>query len=151
MEDAMRDHDVREAGYPTVDFIVGAIADWVNRYRGKLQASRELGQCSPDEVRQTAKDLGLPESDLRALAAKGPGGAERLRKMLLALHVDPDALAKADPAVMRDLQRLCAACGNKRRCDHEFARGTAARNFHEFCPNAYTLDALFEQEKQARH
>jgi hypothetical protein len=30
---------------------------------------------------------------------------------------------------MRDLQRLCIVCGQKRRCQHELARGTAAEHF----------------------
>jgi hypothetical protein len=63
--------------------------------------------------------------------------------MLIALAVDPEALAKSNPAVMRDLQRLCVACSQKGRCQHELAEGTAAEHFREFCPNAFTLDALF--------
>ena len=93
-----------------------------------------------------ARDLGLSVSDLRGLAAKGPGAAETLQKMLLALSVDPQSLAKADPAVMRDLQRLCMVCGQKGRCQHELARGTAAEHFREFCPNAYTLDAVLKSK-----
>jgi hypothetical protein len=82
------------------------------------------------------------------LAAKGSGSADILKKMLIALSVDPQALAKADPAVMRDLQRLCILCSHKGRRRHELARGTAAEHFREFCPNAYTLDALFKEKEQ---
>jgi hypothetical protein len=72
--------------------------------------------------------------------------------MLAALHVDPKALAEADPINMRDLQRLCITCGDKKRCEHELSNGTAAENFREYCPNALTLDALFGQKGQAsRH
>jgi hypothetical protein len=46
--------------------------------------------------------------------------------------------------IMRDLQRLCITCAQKKRCGHELAAGTAGENFREFCPNAYTLEALFE-------
>jgi hypothetical protein len=91
-------------------------------------------------------------NELRGLATKGPGAADVLQKMLLALSVDPKALAEADPAVMRDLQRICILCSQKGRCQHELAEGTAAEHFREFCPNAYTLDALFKQtERLSRH
>jgi len=50
------------------------------------------------------------------------------------------------------LQRLCVVCSQKGRCEHELAKGTAAEHFHEFCPNAFTLDALFNQkERPSRH
>jgi len=143
----MPESHAEAATHSAVDTVVEAIANWVNKYRAKFSATG-LGQCTPDEVMQTAKDLGLPASDLRTLATKGPDSTERLRKMLVALHVDPDSLASQDPAVMRDLQRLCTFCSHSRRCDYELAHGTAAAHFHEFCPNAFTLDALFAQEKE---
>jgi hypothetical protein len=139
---------IAEHHYPTVEFVLDAIAGWMNKYRNMHGARGELEHCSQEDVMQIAKDLGLSVSDLRGLAAKGPGAADTLQKMLLALCVDPQDVAKADPAVMRDLQRLCMVCGQKGRCQHELARGTAADHFREFCPNAYTLDALFQQKVQ---
>jgi hypothetical protein len=52
--------------------------------------------------------------------------------------------ATIDQRETRDLQRLCITCGDKRRCEYEIAAGTAAKNKHEFCPNAETLDRLFK-------
>jgi hypothetical protein len=144
----MPDREVHQAKYPMVDFVLDAIASWVNKYRHVSGLHDEFGHCSPDDVMQIAKDLGVPAGELRALAAKGPGAAELLEKMLVALRVDPEALAKSNPAVMRDLQRLCVACSQKGRCQHELAEGTAAEHFREFCPNAFTLDALFKQKEQ---
>ena len=148
----MPNRDTSQPSYPTVDFVLGAIADWVNKYRNTIGHHNELGQCGPDDVMQIAKDLGVPAAELRALVRKGPGAADLLQKMLVALKVNPQALAKSDPAVMRDLQRLCVACSHKKQCEHELAKGTAAEHFHDFCPNAFTLDALFKQKDQAtRH
>ena len=135
--------------HPTVEAVAHAIADWVNRYRHKLGFSGGFDRCGPEEVQQIAKDLGIPAGELRAIASKGPGAADQLRKMLVALAVDPDALLQTDPATMRDLQRLCISCTHKRRCQHELAQGTAAAHFHEFCPNAFTLDAIFQQKAAA--
>ena len=135
--------------HPTVEAVAHAIADWVNKYRHKLGFYGGLEQCEPEEVQQIAKDLGISASELRAMASKGPGAADLLQKMLVALEVDPDALMKSDPATMRDLQRLCITCAHKKRCQHELAEGTAAEHFHEFCPNAFTLDAVFKQKAAA--
>ena len=137
---------IAETHYPTVEFVLHAIAGWVNKYRQMDGPRDQLEHCSQEEVMQIAKDLGLSVSDLRGLAAKGPKAAETLQKMLLALSVDASKLAQADPAVMRDLQRLCIVCGQKGRCQHELARGTAAKHFREFCPNAYTLDAVLKSK-----
>lgn len=144
----MAGRDIREQHYPTVEFVLDAIAGWINQYRLVHGVKDELGECSQEDVMRIAKDLGVAVSDLRGLTAKGPGAADALQKMLLALSVDPKALAKADPAVMRDLQRICIVCNQKGRCRHELAEGTSAENFREFCPNAYTLEALFKQKEQ---
>ena len=103
----MSGRDIREQHYPTVEFVLDGIAGWINKYRHVHGVRDELGECSQEDVMRIAKDLGVPVSDLRGLAAKGTGAADALQKMLLALSVDPKALAKGDPAVMRDLQRLC--------------------------------------------
>jgi hypothetical protein len=128
--------------YPAVEMVVGAIADWINRYRDSVEASRDLQHCDPNEVMRMASDLGITPAELRELSEKGPRSAELLKRMLLALDVDPKAVARADPLVMRDLQRLCVTCDHKTRCAHELAQGSAAAHFHEFCPNAHTIDAL---------
>jgi Family of unknown function (DUF6455) len=148
IEGAMPDRKVRHPHYPTVELVLDAIASWINKYRDVSSPHNEFGQCSPEQVMQIAKDLGVPAGELRGLAAKGPGAADLLEKMLIALGVDPRSLAKTDPAVMRDLQRLCIVCSQKGRCEHALADGTAAEHFHEFCPNAFTLDALFKQKQQ---
>jgi hypothetical protein len=147
MEGAMSGQNDYEAKYPTLDIVLSAIAAWVNRYRRITGANRLFGDCSPDDVRQIASDLGMPAAELRALASKGPQAADLLEKLLIALCVDPETLAKTNPATMRDLQRLCIACNHKSRCQHELAQGTAAEHFHDFCPNAFTIDALFSQKK----
>jgi hypothetical protein len=132
--------------FPTVEHVLSAIAGWVSRYRDATGQTNELRQCSPEAVSQIAKDLGVSPNELRELAGKGPRSTELLQKMLIALYVDPQLVAKKDPLVMRDLQRLCVSCADKKLCARELKNGTAAAHFHEFCPNAFTLDALFEEQ-----
>ena len=145
----MPNPDPQQPHHPTVEFVLNAIADWVNKYRNAAGTHGDLGYCEPNEVMQIAKELGVPANELREIVRKGPGAAAQLQKMLVALKVDAAVLEKANPAVMRDLQRLCITCGSKKQCQHELAKGTAAEHFHEFCPNAFTLDALFKQDGKA--
>jgi hypothetical protein len=149
MEGAMS-AEVQQTSYPTVDFVMRAIASWINKYRHMTETHDAFGQCSPEDVSQIAKDLGVSTNELRTLAAKQPGAGDLVEKMLLSLHVDPQALASTQPAVMRDLKRLCVMCGEKSRCTHELKDGTADGHFQEFCPNAFTLDALFKMEQSPR-
>ena len=128
--------------HPTLEPILGAIADWVRKYRYAVGLRNELAQCGPEEVASTARELGLSSRDLYRIARKGPNAADLLQKMLLALGVNPQKLASEDPLIMRDLQRLCIMCGQKKQCKHELAARTAGKNFRDFCPNAFTLDAL---------
>jgi len=148
----MPNRDNEGPRHPVVEQMLNSIAGWVNRYREVLGRTNDLGQCSRDEVMQIAKDLGVSANELRELVAKGPHAADLVQKMLVALNVDPKAIANSNPQVMRDLQRLCINCEDKKRCASELKNRTAAENYHEFCPNALTLDTLFEQQKQpAKH
>jgi hypothetical protein len=152
MEGAMPNRDSEQPGFPAVETVLHSIAAWVSKYRSAIGLGNELGRCSPDEVMQIANDLGVPASELRELVSKGPHAADILQKMLVALNVDPAAIAKTNPLVMRDLQRLCITCGDKKRCEHEIAKGTAAEHFREYCPNALTLDALFSpKDRSSQH
>lgn len=126
--------------------VFNSIANWVGRYRQNFGLNNQFGQCTADEVMRVAKDLKLTPTELKELASKGPNAADLLLKMLAALNVDRKALENSDPNVMQDLQRLCTTCGAKKRCEHELADGTAVDHFQEFCPNAFTLDALLNRE-----
>src|SRR5476649_743889 len=148
----MPNRDIPQPSTPVIDLVLNSIAGWVNRYREILGRTNDLGQCSRDEVMQIAKDLGVSANELRELVSKGPHAADLVQKMLVALTVDPKAIVNKNPLVMRDLQRLCVNCTDKKRCANELANGSAAAHFHEFCPNALTLDSLFEQQDEpVRH
>jgi len=131
-----------ELSYPTLEFVLDAIANWIKKYRYAVGLRRELASCGPEEVARAARDVGVSPGELVRLAQKGPHAADQLPKLLLALGVEPGKLSRDDPATMRDLQRLCITCGNKSRCQHELAAGTAAGRYRDFCPNAISLDAL---------
>jgi transcriptional regulator with XRE-family HTH domain len=143
MEGVMTSRADEQLTYPFVEAIIDIIADWVKKYRSAAGLRDDLARCGSDEVARVARDLGVSPGELVGLARKGPHAADQLKKLLLALGVDPRKLASEDPAMMRDLQRICITCGCKRRCEHELAAGTAAQHFRSYCPNAVSLDALF--------
>ena len=121
---------------------LAAIAVWVMKYRYAAGLRDEAMKCRPEDVARLARDLGVKPGELASLANNNPQSAALLEKMLRALGVEPGRLAKANPVIARDLERLCIACVAKERCMIELAAGTAAENFREFCPIAFTLLAL---------
>lgn len=147
----MTAHPATQQHYPRLEAILDAVAHWITKYRQAVDAQEEFKQCGRDEVARIAHDLGVTPDQLAEVAGKGPDSAALLGKMLVALGVDAKRVADGEPGVMRDLQRLCASCATRRQCLHEFAAGTAAEHYHEFCPNAYTLDALLQEQKQQKH
>jgi hypothetical protein len=122
------------------DSWLGRAAHWLRERGEAFAACRELDGCG--EAARLAQDCGIPLADLRAIARKGPDAALELTQMLEALGIDPDALDRFQPAVMRDLQHHCCLCENKTECRDELAAGRAGARFGEFCVNADTLDAL---------
>jgi hypothetical protein len=143
----MIDRESGLPGNPLVETALKAIADWVGNYRKAIGVTNELGMCGPDEVTRMARYIGVTPSQLEELA-KGPSDAHLLKAMLVALHVDPKILTDMDPLVARELKWLCVTCNNKKRCEHELAKGTAAEHFREFCPNAVSLDELLHEKTQ---
>jgi len=135
-------------GYPLVEAALNAIADWVTNYRNAIGLKDEFGMCGPDEVMRMAKDIGVTPNQLRELVRKGADSVKLLKGLLAALHVDPKIIADMDPLVMREMQWLCITCNNKKRCQHELAKGTATEHFHEYCPNAISIDELLNQKGQ---
>lgn len=133
--------------YENLQMVLGAIARWVEKYRYARGMRREMANYTPDQVASVARELGVHPSELAALAQKGPHAADLLNKLLLALGVEPDKLEHDDPMVMRDLQRLCVSCGQKRRCAHDLASDESAAHFRDYCPNAFTLDALLQAKQ----
>ena len=61
----MPDGEVHTPHYPTVEFVLEAVAGWINKYRQASSMHDEFGHCSPEDVMQIAKDLGVPVSELQ--------------------------------------------------------------------------------------
>ena len=108
----------------------------------------ELSRLSPVEFASIAKDLRLSSIELARLADQGPGTTDNLSRMLGTLGIDRAAIARTEPGVMRDMERVCAACPNTARCRREIRAGRAHRTWRKFCANSATLDVL---DQEANH
>ncbi|KIZ47915.1 MULTISPECIES: hypothetical protein [Rhodopseudomonas] len=113
-------------------------ADWL-RHRREIS---EMCQFDAAEYSRIAHDLGVTASDLDDLVRQGPHQVEELPQLLKVLGIDEHALARAQPLVMRDLERVCALCRHKSECDHDIADGSLAEHYESYCGNKVTLNAL---------
>jgi hypothetical protein len=89
---------------------------------------------------------------LRALASRGPEDACLLPRRLMSLDLDPDEVARLEPAVFCELYGRCTGCESRGECALDLAADIAhpawqnrADSWHDYCPNAATLTALAER------
>ena len=135
---------VQEKPYPVVDLVIETFGDWL-KHRRELKEMREMDAANFNQI---AGDLRISSADLEALVRQGPHAADELPKMLQALGIDQKALARTEPFVLRDMERVCSLCNHKRQCDRDLAAGTAAAHYGEYCGNADTIDGLGPRANQ---
>ena len=99
--------------YPVVDYLINKFGDWLN-HRRELGEIRQLDRTDFDRI---AGDLRISSNDLDQLVRQGPHAADELPKMLKALGIDEADLARTEPLVLRDMERVCTLCRHKRQCD----------------------------------
>jgi uncharacterized membrane protein YccC len=104
--------------------------------------AKDLDCLAKDEVERIASDLHMTASDLYAVARQGPQSATLLERRITALDLDRDEILRSEPAVFRDLQRVCTLCRSRRQCSRDFAHPTDNDAWKDYCPNVGTLLAL---------
>ena len=127
---------VQETPYPVVSRVIDMFGDWL-KHRRELSEMRQMDAANFGRI---AGELRMSSADLEALVRQGPHAADELPRMLTAL--DQNGLARTEPLVLRDMERVCALCSQKRRCDRDLAAGTSAARYQEYCANAPTIDGL---------
>jgi hypothetical protein len=112
-------------------------------FNGRRRTMADLDYCGPAEMERIARDVGVSGADLSILAGKWPpDAADLLYWRMNEIKLDRMEVTRADPQVMRDLQRVCTVCGSRRRCEHELAKNPSDPAWQKYCPNATTLSAL---------
>jgi transcriptional regulator with XRE-family HTH domain len=130
----------RHEPYPFVTKIIDLFGDWLKQRR-ELNEMMQLA-ADPGELERVARELNVTPADLETLVRQGSQSANELPYMLTALDIDEAALRRAEPALLRDMERVCSFCTHKRQCHQELAAGTAATNYVEYCENADAIDTL---------
>jgi transcriptional regulator with XRE-family HTH domain len=124
--------------YPVFDNLITTFGDWL-RQRRELN---ELRQLNTSEFERIATELRVSPGDLNELVRQGPHAADELPKLLKILGIDEEALARTQPMVLRDMERVCALCASKGECDRDLAAGTSAEHYEGYCLNASTIETL---------
>ena len=130
--------------YPRVELLISVFADWL-KHRRELSEIRLMDRADFDRI---ASDIRISPGELDALVDQGPHAADELPKLLKALGIDEADLARTEPMVLRDMERVCALCHHKRQCDRELAAGTSAEHYQGYCPNAPTIHDLGQPADQ---
>jgi transcriptional regulator with XRE-family HTH domain len=126
--------------HPLVTRVIELFGDWLKQRR-ELNELMEYS-ADPGELERVARELNVTPVDLETLVRQGSKGTNELPYMLAALGIDETALSRAEPALLRDMERVCSYCTHKRQCRQEVAAGTAATNYVEYCENSDTIDIL---------
>ena len=124
--------------YPVVEFLIDRFGEWLN-HRRELSEIRQMDRSDFDRI---AGELRVSRDDLERLVRRGPHAVDELPKMLAALGIDQADLARTEPLLLRDMERVCALCRHKRQCNRDLAAGTSAEHYEEYCLNASTIDGL---------
>ena len=128
--------------YPIVQDLIDSFASWL-KHRRELNEIRQLDRADFDRI---ANDLRIAPDDLEDLVRHGRHAADELPKMLEQLGINAEGLGRAQPLLLRDMERVCSLCAHKAQCDRDLADGTAAENYHGYCGNAATLESLDRTE-----
>ena len=124
--------------FPRVEMLINTFADWL-RHRQDLS---DIRQMDTTEFNHIAGDLRVTPGELDTLVRQGPHAADEMPKLLKVLGIDEADLARIEPLVLRDMERVCAMCASKRQCDRDLAAGTSAEHYEGYCLNAPTIASL---------
>ena len=118
------------------------LRQWCRNWRGASSRFTELACCGDYEVERMARDLGMPSSELRKIANRGPEAADLLLRRMAELNLDSKEVAATAPGTFQDMQRLCTLCESHRQCARDIGRDPADKAWEDYCPNVATLKLL---------
>ena len=121
--------------------ITQALSERWKTWRANRTQAADLDCCGSTEIDRIARDLGLPADELKVLAGRDTSSADLLYVRLAALGMDVEKIKSTLPQVMRDMQRCCSDCDEKKRCAHDLESPEGSR-MPAYCPNAETLAVL---------
>jgi hypothetical protein len=130
--------------------LVGRLGHWWRTWSRRRRRLAELQFCGAAEVEHIARDLGMSRPELSVLAGKWPDDTNLLSQRLEQVDLNRAELARAEPQVLRDLERVCTLCGSKRKCEYDLMIHPSLAGWTEYCPNAATINALIAERSEGR-
>ncbi|ESR24806.1 hypothetical protein [Lutibaculum baratangense] len=116
----------------------GSLRDAWERETERLTFS-DLGR---EETERLFRDIGLPPNQGVSCLDQPFANEDLAGSLMEVVGLDRCELTAAQPAVMRDIERVCMACTARRLCRRNLSRGEAARAYRAYCPNAGTFEDL---------
>ena len=117
-------------------------ASWSARVLTRYHQFREY--IRRRRTRGGGNELRSSHAEIMAMPRYHYDASLLFRRMFL-LQIDCRELAREEPLLLRELQGLCTLCGSKPECVRDLQRETETgepQSWHEYCPNAPTLNAL---------
>ncbi len=127
--------------YPIVENAINLFGDWLKH----RQEMRELRDMNSGDFARIARDLCVSPAELDEVVRQGPHASDELPRLLKSLGIDEATLSRTQPALQRDMMRVCASCRQKTLCNHDLDAGTLAQRYEEYCPNAQAIEELDER------
>jgi len=116
---------------------------WMMSWADQLLETARLGCDNLEYLTHNRKGAG---SDLCPVADRDDN--DLLRRLMLAIDLDPYELALSDSALLGHLRRRCALCQSREDCASDLARAPAGQpwqgrgDWRDYCENALALEML---------
>lgn len=120
----------------------GSVESLLDRVRDWWRRQNELGGLGSHELGRVAQELGMSAGALEDVVARGRDAASHVYERMQALGLSQAEVEHAAMDVLRDLQRTCACCNEKGRCEKDLRDHPTDPVWRAYCPNAATLDSL---------
>lgn len=119
-----------------------AAEHFLTRLRAWWHRHAELRSVDRAELERIAGEFGMTARDLEDLTARGPHAAALLHDRMQALGIARADVERLAHGLMRDLERTCACCSDKRACKQDLAQRPDDHAWKDYCPNAISLESI---------
>jgi uncharacterized protein YjiS (DUF1127 family) len=118
----------------------------IRRWWQRQQELHELNALGAEERHAIARDVGVSDTDLCGLVRGKDSHEGLLPGLLEAAGLAPEEVSRSQPAIMRDMAVICSGCTQARHCRRALGDFSAWLSYHDYCPNAETIDGLRQQD-----
>ncbi len=122
--------------------VIQRIRKSLRRWWAAQRLSTELVYLPDEELNRLLADAGLARGDLFSGRPNNPRDRRRMAKMLVHFGVDPHEATPRYWGALKDAERVCTHCTQKKRCDRWHDWGVRNNAPLIFCPNARLFDEI---------